>query len=105
MEDQDKTKEQRIELVEMRQQIAELQEVDTQRKQAEEALELRVEQLAALSQASQVVTASLELDQVLAGIVSLASEVVAADYTSVVLVDASCNIGRSSEDLPGVPGI
>jgi PAS domain S-box-containing protein len=102
---QDKIKGQRIELVEMRQQIAELQKVETQRKQAEEALELKVEQLAALSQASQVVTASLELDAVLAEIVSLAREVMTTDYTSVVLVDAAGNIGRSAENLPGVPGI
>jgi PAS domain S-box-containing protein len=77
----------------------------TERKRAEEALKLRAEQLAALSQASQVVTASLELDQVLAEIVSLAGRVVASDYTSVVLVDEAGNIGRSAENLPGVPGI
>ncbi|MGA9350435.1 MAG: HD domain-containing phosphohydrolase [Anaerolineae bacterium] len=82
-----------------------LQREITERKRAEEALELKVEQLAALSQASQVVTASLELDQVLAEIVSLASEVVSTDYTSVVLVDEAGNIGRSAENLPGVPGI
>jgi PAS domain S-box-containing protein len=76
-----------------------------ERVRAEEALELKVEQLAALSQASQVVTASLELDQVLAEIISLASEVVSTDYTSVVLVDEAGNINRSAENLPGVPGI
>jgi PAS domain S-box-containing protein len=105
MKDQDKTQEQRIELVEMRQQIAKLQEADTRRKRAEEALELKVEQLAALSQASQVVTASLKLAQVLAGIVSLASQVVPTDYTGVVLVDEAGSIGQSAENLPGVPGI
>jgi PAS domain S-box-containing protein len=77
----------------------------TERKRAEETLELRVEQLAALSQASQAVTASLELDQVLAKIVSLASEVVASDYTSVVLVDETGKIGQSTENLPGVPAL
>ena len=77
----------------------------TERKRAEEALELRAEQLAALSQASQVVTASLELDQVLAQIVSLAGRVVASDHTSVVLVDEAGNTSQSAENLPGVPGI
>ncbi len=77
----------------------------TELKRAEEALELRVEQLAALSRASQVVTASLELDQVLAEIVSLAGRVVASDYTSMVLVDEAGNAGRSTENLLGIPGI
>jgi len=79
--------------------------VITERKQAEEALKLRAEQLAALSQASQVVTASLELDQVLAEIVSLAGRVVTSDYASVVLVDEAGNASQSAENLPGVPGI
>ena len=77
----------------------------TERKRAEEALKHRLEQLAALSQASQAVTASLELDQVLARIVSLASKVVASDYTGVVLVDEAGSIGQSAEDLPGVPAL
>ncbi|MDH7474919.1 MAG: GAF domain-containing protein, partial [Anaerolineae bacterium] len=77
----------------------------TERKQAEEALESRVKQLAALSRASQVVTASLELDQVLAEIVSLASQVSASDYTSVVLVDETGHIRRSTENIPGIPTI
>ena len=77
----------------------------TERKQAEAAQELRIKQLAALSRASQAVTASLELDQVLAEIVSLTSEVVAADYISVVLVDASGLMGQSAENVPGVPAI
>ena len=77
----------------------------TERKRAQEALKLRAEQLAALSQASQVVTASLELDQVLAEIVSLAGKVVASDYTSVVLVDEAGHLGQSTETVPGVPAI
>ena len=74
-------------------------------KRAEEALELRVEQLAALSQASRAVTASLDLDQVLAEIVSLADEVVPSDYASVVLVDEAGHVGQSAETVPGVPAI
>ncbi|MFQ5814332.1 MAG: PAS domain S-box protein, partial [Anaerolineae bacterium] len=77
----------------------------TERKRAEEALELKVKQLATLSQASQAVTASLELDQVLAEIVSLAGEVVASDYTGVVMVDEAGHLGQSAENLPGVPAI
>jgi PAS domain S-box-containing protein len=77
----------------------------TERKRAEEALKHRIEQLDALSRASQAVTASLELDQVLAEIVSLASQVSASDYTSVVLVDESGNMGQSAENVPGMPAI
>lgn len=77
----------------------------TERKQAQEALSLRAEQLAALSQASQTVTASLELDQVLAEIVSLAGEVVATDYTSVMLMDDAGSMNHSVEDIPGVPAL
>jgi len=77
----------------------------TERKRAEEALELKVRQLTALSQASQAVTASLELNQVLARIVSLASEMAASDYAGVVLVDEEGRLIRSTETLPGVPAI
>ncbi|MBC7251721.1 MAG: GAF domain-containing protein, partial [Anaerolineae bacterium] len=77
----------------------------TERKQAEEALKSRVKQLDALSRASQAVTASLELDQVLSEIVSLASEVTASDYTSVVLVDEAGHMGRSTENITGIPTI
>lgn len=77
----------------------------TERKRVEEALRVRVEQLDALSQASQAVTASLKLDQVLARIVSLAHGVVGADYTGVVLVDEIERIGQSAENLPGMPAL
>jgi PAS domain S-box-containing protein len=75
------------------------------RKQAEEALEFRVKQLAALGQASRAVTVSLELDQVLAKIVSLAGEVVATDYTSVVLMDETGQMNDSADNVPGIPTI
>ena len=77
----------------------------TERVEATEALKRKVEQLAALGRTSQAVTASLELDQVLAKIVSLTSEVVAADYTSVVLVDEAGHLGESAENVAGVPSI
>jgi GAF domain-containing protein/DNA-binding LacI/PurR family transcriptional regulator len=76
-----------------------------ERKRVEKALKHRLEQLAALSQASQAVTASLEPDQVLAEIVSLANDVVDTDYTGVVLVDETGHIGQSAENLPGVPAL
>jgi PAS domain S-box-containing protein len=77
----------------------------TERKRVEKALRLGIGQLAALSQASQAVTASLELDQVLARIVSLANDVAIADYTGVVLVDEAGRISQSTENLPGVPAL
>lgn len=48
---------------------------------------------------------SFELDQVLAEIVSVVGEVVASEYTSVVLLDEVGHIGQSAEDLPGVPAL
>ncbi|MCR4408161.1 MAG: PAS domain S-box protein, partial [Anaerolineae bacterium] len=77
----------------------------TERKRVEEALKRKVEQLDALNRASQAVTASLELDQVLAVIISLTSEMSAADSISVVLVDEAGRMGQSAENVPGVPAI
>ncbi len=77
----------------------------TEHKRLEETLKRRVEQLAVLNRTSQAVTASLELNQVLAEIVSLAGEVVASDYAGVVLVDKEGKVSQSAEDLPGVPTI
>ncbi|MFQ6102094.1 MAG: GAF domain-containing protein [Anaerolineae bacterium] len=76
-----------------------------ERQRAEEELRRRAQQLAALSQASQAVTASLDPDQVLGEVVSLASQVLGSDYTSVVLVDEAGHLGHSAENLPGVPSI
>jgi signal transduction histidine kinase/putative methionine-R-sulfoxide reductase with GAF domain len=76
-----------------------------ERKRAEETLEIRVKQLAALGQASQAVAASLELDQVLDEIVSLASEAVASDFTSVVLIDEEDHLSQSADNVPGIPAI
>jgi PAS domain S-box-containing protein/putative nucleotidyltransferase with HDIG domain len=77
----------------------------TERKRAEEALRLRMEQMMALNQASQAVTTSLDLDQVLTEVMSLAGKVVGSDYTSVVLVDEAGHISRSVENIPGVLSI
>lgn len=77
----------------------------TKQKQAEEMLQHRMEQLIALNQASQAVTASLELDQVLTEVVLLTSEVVMSDCSSVVLVDEAGQMGKSAENVSGVPAI
>ncbi|MFZ2052960.1 MAG: PAS domain S-box protein, partial [Candidatus Aminicenantales bacterium] len=73
----------------------------TERKRAEAALNRRMEELTALGQAARVLTASLDLNKVLAEIVSLASKVTASDYTSVLLVDESGRVvGKSADNLP-----
>jgi PAS domain S-box-containing protein len=77
----------------------------TERKKMEEALKLRLKQLGALSRASQVVTATLAIDDVLEEIVSLANKAVGSDYTGVVLVDESGNLVRSADNVPGIPSI
>jgi GAF domain-containing protein/DNA-binding response OmpR family regulator len=87
------------------QRVMEAHQLAIERKQAEEMLERRMEQLIALNRASQAVTASLELDQVLTEIVSLASEVVTSDCSSVVLVDETGQMGKSAENVQGVPAI
>ncbi|MBN1427527.1 MAG: PAS domain S-box protein [Anaerolineae bacterium] len=77
----------------------------TERKQAEEALRLRMEQLSAISQASQAVAVSLDLSRVLAEVVTLAGKVTESDYASVILVDESGRVSGGFEDLTGVPTI
>jgi PAS domain S-box-containing protein len=78
----------------------------TERKEAEDRLKRKIEELASLSRASQTVTASLDLDKVLSEIVSLAGKVADSDYASVVLVGEDGHIiGRSAESLPGVPAL
>jgi PAS domain S-box-containing protein len=77
----------------------------TRRKLAEGTLKRVIEQLAALNRASQAMTASLELQQVLAEIVSLAGGVTASDYSSVAIVDGEGNLVQSIETVPGVPPI
>ena len=73
--------------------------------QAEHALKNKMEQLVALNQASQAVATSLDLDQVLVEVMSLASKVVGSDFTSVVLVDEAGRISRGIENLSGVVSI
>jgi signal transduction histidine kinase/DNA-binding LacI/PurR family transcriptional regulator/putative methionine-R-sulfoxide reductase with GAF domain len=90
---------------ELEQEIADREQAEVERERVEKALKHRLEQLAALSQASQAVTASLEPNQVLAEIVSLANEVVDTDYTGVVLVDETGHIGQTAENLPGIEAL
>jgi len=58
-----------------------------------------------LNQVSRVATATFELDQALAEIVSLAREVTSADYASVVLVDEKGKSNQSTENLTGTPSL
>jgi signal transduction histidine kinase/CheY-like chemotaxis protein/HAMP domain-containing protein len=74
-----------------------------EREQAEEELVQLVEQLATLNQAFQAVTASLDTDRILAEIVSLASELVRSDFTSVVLVDKGFRLGALADAQNVVP--
>jgi PAS domain S-box-containing protein len=79
------------------------EEVLAERKQAEEELEGRVKQLTGLNQLSQAVTASLEMEQVLGGIVSLIGEIAYSDYTTAVMVDEEGRLIHGAEILPDVP--
>ena len=84
MKDQDKTKEQLVdELVAMRQRVAELETLETERlsaeqagKRAEEEIRQRTAQLEALRQVGLELTAELDLDSLLHSIVSRAVELV-----------------------------
>ncbi len=67
----------------------------------ERNLQLRMEQLDALSQACQIVTASLDLDRVLQEIIALAKRLTQADYGGIVLVDEAGHVGQHAEDHVG----
>ncbi len=75
----------------------------TERKRAERSLQERLTQLTALSRASQVVSASLDLETTLDEIVALSKEISGADYASVVLVDEDGRAVAGAENLLGVP--
>ena len=77
----------------------------SEHKQAEAALQLRLEQLVALNRASQALVASLDLDLVLAEVMDLAGKVTASDYSSIVMVDEAGQISRGFETLAGVLSI
>jgi len=64
----------------------------------------RVQELADLNEASQVITSSLHLEDVLTRIISLAGRVFDSAATSVVLVEDG-NLGLSIENLRGIPSI
>ncbi len=75
----------------------------TKRKKMERRLERKLEEVTALSQASRAMTASLDLDQVLSEIISLASDVLDSDYTSVMLVDEKGEINQTIETPSNMP--
>ncbi len=77
----------------------------SQHRKAEAALKHHIEQLDALIQASQTLTRSLKLEQVMAEIVALTYQVVPSDYTSVLLMDQEGDIETSLEDFQGIPSI
>ena len=65
----------------------------------------RLESLTNLNRASQVVTSSLDVKEVLEQIVDLAGSVVSSDYTSVVLLDEEEQPVLGIEDFRGVPPV
>ncbi|MCX8061459.1 MAG: GAF domain-containing protein [Anaerolineales bacterium] len=67
----------------------------------EKDLQFRMEQLDALSRACQIVTASLDLDEVLQEIITLAKRLTQADYGGIVLFDEEGRVGQHAEDHIG----
>ncbi|MDY7078117.1 MAG: GAF domain-containing protein [Chloroflexota bacterium] len=65
----------------------------------------RLQSLANLNRASQAITASLDVKEVLEQIVDLAGSVVHSDYTSVVLLDEGGEPVLGAEDFRGIPSI
>jgi PAS domain S-box-containing protein len=90
------------ELAALRRKVAEL---EAARDASSEVLALKMGQLAALSQAAHLLSACLELDRVLAEIISLAGTVVPSDYSGVVLVDGAGRPSQNAENLPGMPAL
>jgi len=73
----------------------------TERVAYEQNLQVRMEQLDALSRACQIVTASLDLEQVLQEIITLAKRLTQADYGGIVLVNEAGQLGQHAEDHIG----
>lgn len=65
-------------------------------------IERRAEALASLSEASRVVTASLDVQEVLNSIVALAGQVLNSSYTSLVLVEEDGTFNISAEDYQDI---
>jgi len=90
MNDQKKTVQQLVaELAEMRQRLAELESLETERQRAEEALRSRDRNLTLLGQAGQDLTATLDLQQVTEQLLPVATEIIEAEGASVWLRDDS----------------
>ncbi|GAB4505217.1 MAG: hypothetical protein Fur0043_22120 [Anaerolineales bacterium] len=77
----------------------------TERKKAEAEIRQRLEEVTALSRASQSVSASLDLDATLNEIVSLSKAVSGAEYASVLLVDEDGQPAGGVEDMLGAPSL
>ncbi len=76
----------------------------TERSHSERVLKFKIRQLTALSEASQALTASLDLDKVLAQIVTLARKITASKYIRVTLVDNFGQVEKNFENLPKISG-
>ncbi|HIQ04070.1 MAG TPA: GAF domain-containing protein, partial [Anaerolineae bacterium] len=70
-----------------------------------EQAQRRLESLTNLNRASQAVTSSLDVKEILEQIVNLAGFVINSDYTSVVLLDEDGEPALETEDFRGVPPI
>lgn len=90
MNDQTKTSQQLVaDLAEMRQRLAELESLETERRRAEEALRSRDRDLTLLGQAGQDLAATLDLQQVTKQLLPVATEIMEAEGASVWLRDES----------------
>jgi len=90
MNDQKKTKQQLVtELTEMRQRLAELESLESERRRAEAALRSRDRDLTLLSQAGQDLAATLDLQQITKQLLPVATEIIEAEGSSVWLRDES----------------
>ena len=88
MKDQDKTKEQLVnELVELRQRVTELEAADSEHKRAEEEIERRNRELAALNAIATVVSQSLNLDEILNTALDKVLELLHLDVGGIYLAD------------------
>jgi signal transduction histidine kinase len=90
MEDRSKTKKQLLaELAEVRQRVAELEALESERQRAEEALRSRDRDLTLLSRAGQDLATTLDLQQITEQLLPAATEIIGAEGASVWLRDQS----------------
>lgn len=75
----------------------------TERKRIEEVLRERNKELHALNEISKAVGETLDLDELLKKVVSLAGSIVDSNYTSIVVVDEEGVLKKSYDDFHGIP--